>query len=60
MSHLTPLSQNMEGKGRGKGREGGWSTRTKEMRKWDVTPSGQVKGNGDRHYQALQVFSFSS
>jgi hypothetical protein len=51
---------NIEGKGRGKGREGGWSTRTKEMRKWDVAPSGQVKGNGDRHYQDLQVFSFSS
>ena len=45
-----PLTQSAkEGKGRGKGRDGEGGDETKESRKWDDWPSGQVKGNGDPH-----------
>jgi hypothetical protein len=33
----------------GRGDKGGGVARTKEARKWDEGPSGQVKGNGDPH-----------
>jgi len=47
------MCQSAEGKGQGKGRDMGGRDETKESRKWDDWPSGQVKGNGDPHYRRL-------